>query len=1340
MERSGGRAGLPSPVDGSRWSRVIIRPASPLPSGTNFIKLEFPSTESPESRLTGENWVGGTEMDGLYGISGMQLHPVDETLKAKKSWFMFDNEIVSLGSDITGGDGHTVESIVENRKLNAAGDNALTVNGTVKPSSLGWSESLPGTNWIHLAGNGSGSDVGYYFPGGADLKALREARTGSPAENSHSGGEDTTAYTRNYAAFWYDHGRSPGADGSPAGSYAYTILPNRAPDEVKAYADAPDIEVVENTADAQAVRETTLNLLGINFWKDQIKQVGTVKVNRKASVMMKENGDQTLEVSISDPTQANSGTIDMEIAKAANPNSGWLSDPAISVYQTSPTIRFQVNVNGAKGQTFKAKFNLGSDVWPQQPPAPEPPKEPASFTDELNDFSRVFSLSDKASLLFDTGNPAFFANDSSRVKRFGTDVPQSLVYQVNEPVTFSARLHYRNGFADKIKAYASPDNRTWTAVALTPDTPVKNTDNDWYRANFSPAGPLPKGTRYIKIELGNDPLVYSPQLGAVTFTKSPISYVLADDLNDWSKAYKHSLSWDFDSAQADTRFEGDYSRLRASSEGQFIEYKAEEIIGFKVKGFANASSLDGLLNVEVSADEQNWTPVPLTIDEPVPTEDGINKFTVLSDGMLPEGSLFLRVRLAKSDPVRTVELGSLALEFGAFTDPLDTFDNMLSHGANLMFEKNSSAFEGDLSLLKRSGTDVPGELVYYYPNISDFAVQAYARDGFAGKVSVYASRDGKQWKAVALTNDPITTTSSGWNKTTFRGGQKLDPGNAYLKLVLSNDARVYSPMISRLTLYRTLDPDGPLPDPVVGPAVIVDPLDDWSESDSHTTGWQFDSSNAPLFGGDTGRLKRSSDTAQSVIYRAPNLVDFQVTVYPCVEPPAHPLELDKQAALFISSDGKAWAPVAYTATEPVGTSCWKKINVKPKDDLPVGTQYVKIELDHDSRVYAPQLAEVQLMSDGAISKRITGFSLGEAQNGEAQIDLSSRTVTVHVKAGTDMRSLAPALTTSEKTTAVPSSGSVQDFTKPVMYKVTAADKTSVNWTVQVILDSDSVPPVTTVQMTGERGSDNWYVTPVSVGLMAKDEASGVDYTEYRLDGSEWTRYEDAVTVEADGAHTLDYRSIDKAGNVEAERQEAFRMDRTAPVIDLASVKDSYNEGESLTVTHAAYDAVSGLQSVLVQLNGRDIMQDTPVLLTKPGLNEIRITAADAAGHTITQTKSFEVWVLGTASATPETITINNGVFTIRVDLPDVYKGTGVKTEDIRVNGSVIPESVKVKEDADHLELTLKIRRESLTLPAGLQSLEVTGWFETEEPVRFHAAAPVTIQVDRKNIPITDMER
>lgn len=301
-----------------------------------------------QSATTSMNWVGGAS-DGTYGAAGMQLDPYGGTLTGKKSWFMFDDEIVALGVGITSTSGRTIETIVDNRKLNGAGSNAFEVNGTVQSNSLTLGiQTYNGVNWMHLAGNtASGSDVGYYFPEAPTLQTLRETRSGKWTD-IHSSSLITDTKTNRFQTIWFDHGTAYGE-----ASYQYTLLPNLSASQTAEYATNPDFTVLENSTEAQAVKENNLNLTAVNFWNSA--SVGGITSGSKASVLLKLSSTEA-EVTVADPTQANTGSIQLEIDSSA---SAVLSaDPGITVTQLSPTIKFSVNVNGQKGNSLRVKFDL----------------------------------------------------------------------------------------------------------------------------------------------------------------------------------------------------------------------------------------------------------------------------------------------------------------------------------------------------------------------------------------------------------------------------------------------------------------------------------------------------------------------------------------------------------------------------------------------------------------------------------------------------------------------------------------------------------------------------------------------------------------------------------------------------------------------------------------------------------------------------------------------------------------------------------------------------------------------------------------------------------------------
>ena len=93
----------------------------------------------------------------------------------------------------------------------------------------------------------------------------------------------------------------------------------------------------------------------------------------------------------------------------------------------------------------------------------------------------------------------------------------------------------------------------------------------------------------------------------------------------------------------------------------------------------------------------------------------------------------------------------------------------------------------------------------------------------------------------------------------------------------------------------------------------------------------------------------------------------------------------------------------------------------------------------------------------------------------------------------------------------------------------------------VLVRIDATAPVTTSDASAS------YLGTATVTLSATDTLSGVASTQYRLDGGAWTSGT-SVTTSVGGAHTLEWRSTDTAGNVESTHSASFtvisRVDQT----------------------------------------------------------------------------------------------------------------------------------------------------------------------------------------------------
>jgi hyaluronate lyase len=312
--------------------------------GTTIDVNQVREPASGQSKAPPTAWVGGASL-GACGAAGMQLQAWGSTLTAKKSWFLFDREVVCLGSDIRSTDSRPIETVVENRLLHGGGDHALTVDGTRETGALGWSAAMRDVTWAHLAGEAEGSDIGYFFPAPVSLHGLREERSGV-------WNETTKTVSRTYLTLWLSHGTNPAG-----ATYAYVLLPGYSAARVSDYARHPRVEILANSDRIQAVRVDPLGLTAANFWSDGRSAVGIISVDKMASVLLQTRG-ASLDVAVSDPTQANNTAITMELAASGLQLAS--ADPGVVVDRLSPTIRLTVHTAGAAGRTFHARFLTGT--------------------------------------------------------------------------------------------------------------------------------------------------------------------------------------------------------------------------------------------------------------------------------------------------------------------------------------------------------------------------------------------------------------------------------------------------------------------------------------------------------------------------------------------------------------------------------------------------------------------------------------------------------------------------------------------------------------------------------------------------------------------------------------------------------------------------------------------------------------------------------------------------------------------------------------------------------------------------------------------------------------------
>jgi hypothetical protein len=146
-----------------------------------------------------------------------------------------------------------------------------------------------------------------------------------------------------------------------------------------------------------------------------------------------------------------------------------------------------------------------------------------------------------------------------------------------------------------------------------------------------------------------------------------------------------------------------------------------------------------------------------------------------------------------------------------------------------------------------------------------------------------------------------------------------------------------------------------------------------------------------------------------------------------------------------------------------------------------------------------------------------------------------------------------------------------------------------------------------------------YVSTAAIKLTATDAGSGVANTYYILDGGVQTAGT-TVSVTTTGTHTLEFWSVDVAGNAEAHKSASFTVTASVPVpntgLNTVRVKISSHDtrGRVATLTDKATGAKF---TAIVGKNGVVVFKDVPAgsykltVATKHGSKYIRTITVKA---------------------------------------------------------------------------------------------------------------------------------
>ena len=198
---------------------------------------------------------------------------------------------------------------------------------------------------------------------------------------------------------------------------------------------------------------------------------------------------------------------------------------------------------------------------------------------------------------------------------------------------------------------------------------------------------------------------------------------------------------------------------------------------------------------------------------------------------------------------------------------------------------------------------------------------------------------------------------------------------------------------------------------------------------------------------------------------------------------------------------------------------------------------------------------------------------------------------------------------------------------------------------------DNIAPTTPTITNSSNG--NWSSGNVTVTVKSTDEGSGIDHYEWYENGA-WTTRElsttngvGTITFTADRNLNIDFRAIDKAGNISATSTTTVKIDTKSPTVSVSTTATT----KSITVVATA-SATSGITKYEFSKDGGKtwVSGGTNKTYTFNGLTQgtsynIQVRVTSGSGKTATATKSTTTSTIAkptfkeAATSTGKTVTI-----------------------------------------------------------------------------------------------------
>ena len=231
------------------------------------------------------SFVGSTSLNQKFGTVAMDFSNLDNTMSAKKAWFILGDRVVFLGSGVKDASGTNGYTVIENRKIKRSSRNRSMDQEDYKVIVDGKEKTVDSTeieiqaNNIFLKSSNKEMNIGYKFLNTTSLNVKKETRSGTWKDINESQSNKSVENTFLKIVQPHDMVRN---------SYAYVLYPNRDEKEFAEEVSREEVTVIENSETNQVIYDKLNNTYGVVKYDDS-------ELKLEDNLILKEKGIYTIQ-------------------------------------------------------------------------------------------------------------------------------------------------------------------------------------------------------------------------------------------------------------------------------------------------------------------------------------------------------------------------------------------------------------------------------------------------------------------------------------------------------------------------------------------------------------------------------------------------------------------------------------------------------------------------------------------------------------------------------------------------------------------------------------------------------------------------------------------------------------------------------------------------------------------------------------------------------------------------------------------------------------------------------------------------------------------------------------